>query len=831
MANDGGLGAAGAAGDAGMGANPVGVSDGGCDACLAAADGLPAAAAPPPAVAPAKPKVSPIITVARNEVLVHKPYLPPATVVRTRVQLTDSDRGGFDGTGTLTVTVARPGGAQVNFFDAPVNGNLIVSTGGSANFTAAELNAGVTLHAEGVAPSGALNDITLKLELFPGPTRDVNPPQSVTITSIEVFLEIHQSRTAPTLEPTLIGVPDKVTVGRVVHRQAGNHHGRALVILKQALPTTWQGNLDLNAFDARVRLFDDPNEVAPAGALVPLTLTIANGAIPPAGRRFWAEGVSHSSNINDTGFKVGISGLSRDGDWIRMTVVEFSNLRAVIPATPAHPNRNAPPITNHPVPSQHYQRAGAGTATHYSENDTDNRALVLIENSMAAGKSVALSVQITPAAVPVRWSIQRDVRGGPGATGDHADVIALNANAIPTLSTDSGLHTTMILDAVGTFHIRPYVDCNGNNIFEHNLPPDAANPAGQRIDREPFIIMNLILVRVQAGDNSASRADANHLTFTPAAPTTAGNFRVSSTDVASPWTNLKKAHMGCHNNATAIVTGGGPVGRNGLDRVYAGWVNNRLTSPGSTTVPPGPNIVALYRETPPPPPPPAPAPPPIIHSRVEIWDGLSNGTGPVYLPPPPPPPPPAPPPPPVVPVIRGGPFLDTSNPSSNGAGTGGNTCTGTEGNWGPPIPINKTNRAIGQTWRVEMWDSPGRTMVNQHEGFPGTAANPIPIIHAWLNWDFSSDLVFWTNVKGGAANAGATGDPADRLYATVITNGWNIRVDVTFNVGTGAGTINTGTLSMKRDGSPNRLAAPCEGRPVQVRGPVSLEMNAVDART
>ena len=644
------------------------------------------------------------------------------------------------------------------------------------------------------------------------------------MTSVEVTLDICKSRTKHAVDPDL--VDDKVNKGRIVHVQTGYHHGRAMLIVRKAKPESFSGKLSLTAITdkvGRVRIFAEKDEVAAAGqAVVADPYEIPNASIKPPGVKLWVEGATVSNLVSDTGYRLGVSGVDPEGDRVVATVVQFSQLKALIPGTPPNPDRNAPPVTNHPVADQQYLRAGAGTAVHYSEDDTDNRALVLIEGSMAAGKSVALSVQIAPAGVPVRWSIQRDVRRG---SGDHANVIALNPNAIPTLSTASGLATTMLLDAVGTFHIRPYVDCNGNNIFDHNDPPDAAHPAGQRIDREPFIIMNLILVRVQAGDNSASRADANHLTFTPAAPTAAGNFRVSSTDIAGDWSAANKAHMGCHNNATAIVTGGGPVGRNGLDRVYAGWVNNRLTSPGSTTMPPGPNIVAEYRETPPIP------LAPIIHRRVEIWDGLSNSTGPVYLPPPPPPPLPLPAPPPVVPVIMGGPFLDTSHPTADGAGTGGNTCTGTEGDWGPPIPINQTNRAIGQTWRVEMWDSPGRTVSNRHEAFPGTAANPIPIIHAWLYWDFRSDLVFWTNVQGGAANAGATGDPADRLYATVITNHWDIRVDVTFDVGTGAGSIKTRTLSMTPDPSPNRLAAPCEGRAVQVRAPVSLEMNAVDART
>jgi hypothetical protein len=90
-----------------------------------------------------------------------------------------------------------------------------------------------------------------------------------------------------------------------------------------------------------------------------------------------------------------------------------------------------------------------------------------------------------------------------------------------------------------------------------------------------------------------------------------------------------------------------------------------------------------------------------------------------------------------------------------------------------------------------------------------------------MNWDFRSDLVFWTNIT---AVAGATGDAADRLYATVITNGWSIQVAFTFNLVTGASTNTAKAIAMNKDPNPGRLATPCEGNGVQVRSPVSLAL-------
>ena len=502
---DGGLGAAGNAADAGMGTNPVGVAEGACP-LPGRRGGGPAPPPPPPAPAPIRPRVAPVITVARNEVLVHKSYIPAARAVRTRVQLTDSEPGGFDGSGTLTVSTA--GGAQVDFFDAAAGGNLVVSTGGSAGFTAAELNAGVTLHAEGSAPSAALNDVILELALSPGATRDVDPPQSVRITSIEVFLEICQSRTAAGVDPVPLGVPDKVTEGRPVHLQdTGHHHGRALVIVRQAQPAAWPGNLELRAFDARVRLFNDPDEVAAAGqARVTLPLTIGNPGIPATGMKFWAEGASVSGGLRDTGFQLGVPGLSRDGDWVRMTAVRFRNLRATVPATAPHTVRGNTPAAHQ------FTVSAAGQS---DETFATKVPLVLIENSILDAKLVNLSVQIAPAGVPVFWKAARAQLTGSANPFDHADVIALSANGEPGLDPTGSdtLTPTLKADAVGSFHIHAYVDCNGTGDFERDTP------AGVRIDREPYAVMNLVLVHVELDHDDSRPKRAACSEEIPMAPT------------------------------------------------------------------------------------------------------------------------------------------------------------------------------------------------------------------------------------------------------------------------------------------------------------------------
>ena len=183
-----------------------------------------------------------------------------------------------------------------------------------------------------------------------------------------------------------------------------------------------------------------------------------------------------------------------------VTVVRFSNIEADVPPTPANRAR----MGNSPVARHTLTRAttAAIRAADFDEAFNEaipnpNAPLVLLENSLQPGDVINLSVQVAPAGVPVSWSVQRDSR--PAPDGDSADLVALSPNATPTLTPDGGdpLRSTLDTDAVGSFFIRPFVDSNGNGTFDHN------------IDREPFILMHLVLIRAQGFQNNSVANNVN----------------------------------------------------------------------------------------------------------------------------------------------------------------------------------------------------------------------------------------------------------------------------------------------------------------------------------
>jgi hypothetical protein len=156
---------------------------------------------------------------------------------------------------------------------------------------------------------------------------------------------------------------------------------------------------------------------------------------------------------------------------------------------------------------------------------------------------------------------------------------------------------------------------------------------------------------------------------------------------------------------------------------------------------------------------------------------------------------------------------------------------GTEGAVGPPVPITRTPQAVGERWRVQMWDSPGDNCPAAHGFFPGT-------LSAYrFNLNFRTELCFWTNVTGVPAPtpgpitgaAPPTPDAACCLYATVQTNTWQIRVSFTFNPATGAAIPGARTITLQRDANAARLARPVAG--FEVRAPIALRLLATDART
>ena len=770
--------------------------------------------------------VNPTITLASPVVVVKKPYTNPA-----RQAVTLGVSAPLSGSGTFTRS-----NPAIKFFTAAVGGSEIGFDGTDNVFTGAQLSTGVQLFAEGASPSAALDDVQLTLTLSATGLL-VGSPATATMTSVELMLDIFMSRTAAGVDPAPLTQPpdsppaagttarDKWYGGRFVHVQdpPGNHHGRALLIVRQVQPAAFSGDLTLRqiavgginitGLDNKVQVFD--NEAGGIAKANPHEFNAST--IPAAGLRFWVEGQNVSAALRDAGFQLGIKDVEHDGDRCAMTGVQFSNIAADVPSTPANTPRLAPAsIVNTPVARHNL------TVTNFDENFAPNTALVLVENSVLATNQVNLSVQVAPAGVPVSWSVQRDTR--PAPDGDHLDIITMSPNPVPGVTPDAAnqLRATLRANAVGTFHIRPFVDCNGNNSFDHNDPL-----SGNRIDREPFIIMNLVLIRVQGFGNN-SRVVHNRVVTNPAPPTIAG-FDIDTGITGNPFASPAVAAV--HNDATVRVTGGGASGRRGLDRLMAGWINNELPVGTSITVPPGEDVVAEYRDTTGP-------GPPRIHRRTSIWTpptiappGVLNwpatvaasGGNQVFVPGPGP-----------APVLVSGPVLDASPFGSEG--TGGNTPVGTEGAVGPPVnPAvgpgpppqpgvikNPDPGGVGERWQVHMWDSPGDFCPGAHGSFPGT-------LSAYrFNLDFRTDLCFWTNVTGVP---GATPDAACRLYSTAQTNTWTIRFDVAFNAATGAAILGTNNIIRVRDAQEKRLAAPVRSSRLETRGPISLRLLGTDART
>lgn len=634
-------------------------------------------------------------------------------------------------------------------------------------------------------------------EVWLGIKDHIKKGDRVPVTVVKAFLDIYKNRTHRNRDPRAMTPQDKINVGRYIHVQMGNHHGRALAVTRRLKPNDANCTLVLKVCDAagnasgRAQLFND--EVAAAGqAAHPNPFEIAHSAaFPAAGRRLWVQGNSVSGAIRDTEMWLGIKDHITKYDRVSLTVVRFSNLRADVSVTPENTNR-LPTIANSPVNRHNFPHpAHALSANDFDVDFANNVPVVLIENSMPGANPVNLRVDVAPANVPVSWQMQRDRRAG---NGDHARVISLPGNReVPTL-TRNATGATLQANAVGSFHICPYVDCSGNNRFDFN------DRSGRRIDREPFIMMNLVLVRVQGHRNRSRAQPGNIVVNNPAAGLM--NLTVSTGGFANG------PGAGMHCQARVDVIGGGQNGRRGLNQVFAGWVNNvtwaqvRMDYQDPAT----PGAAGAHSQS------------LIFASNNPRFANPAAGLG-VFAPA-------------AIagwatsaaaPNILAAPVLDVSPFGAGNEGVGGNTAVGTEGAPGPPAAITKPNRAIGQRWHIQMWDSPGIFCLRNHLVHPGNA------IRFRFNLNFRCDLNFWTNVN---SVQGATAHAANRLYATVQTNTWRIRHDVSFNPATGiiSATAQAATITRTKDPNPRRRATPVEGSGLEVRHPIALRLYSMDAR-
>lgn len=784
-----GLGQATAAAPAACGNNDVGGGAAGCGTALAAPVDVDREIAgigdepPEPVLTP----VGPVINVAKPYALVHKDYLPDNTAVRVKVHLTTDSA--FDGTGTLTITTPDDSSAGLAFYHSE-HGDDFWFDSYTQDFPGDDLTIGIDLWAQGVTPSSKLGDITLELKLSGG-TKPIKPPVQGTLTAVEVTLDLCMSRATLGADPVPLSDADKINTGRFVHVQKAQHHGRALLAVRKAQPPDFPGTLVLLRDNAKVRIFND--EVPAAGqAAIALPHNFPNGGIPADGQKYWVEGVTASSALLDTGFKLGVQGLTKqDGDWAKLTVVELKNLTADVPITPANHER----LGN--KPARHNMKLGSAPK-HYSDKFDENRPLVVVENSL---EDLNLSVQIAPATVPFGWTIERARQPGTATPLDHADIVNMAFGGTPLLDpTDSASATaTLNSSAPGSFHVRAYVDCNGSGSFQGDDPA-----TGQRIDREPFVVLNYIVARVQ-GFKNTSRATAANRNIIPAAPTAATGVGIStgqwaSGGVAAAW-----------NRAKFTVIGGGPDGKLGLDEVFAGWAQNitdsaihrRYTDAGPPVVQHFERFVFASNN----PDPAHPAQGIFRPAAIAAPLGVLSST--------------------AAPAILALPILDVTTFGAEGRGA--NSCVGTEGAIGPPGGIVKANLptadhalAYGQDWYVQQWDSPGLNAGANAQLHPAAQLSAFQ-----FDLDFRTDLVVWTNIGKTPNNNGLA---ACRLYSTVQTDTWTIRFRVTFDA---AGNLHTPVplaLALTKDSDPTRLASKVSDEDFEVRFPVALQMYAVDCR-
>jgi hypothetical protein len=480
-----------------------------------------------------------------------------------------------------------------------------------------------------------------------------------------------------------------------------------------------------------------------------------------------------SGALRDVILQLGIQGVEPDGDRTSFTVVQLTNLQATIPSTPGARAGAVP---------AHNPFIVAGTAgNHFDEDFALNLPMVLLENCVDAAHPVALAVTVAPAGVPISWSALRDIR--PSPNGDDPSVVTLSPHPVPTAAPLAATTGTLLADAVGSFHLRAFV--NNNSTADFDRDPAAA----VSFSPDPFILMNVVIVRATLQHDDVQTHVGPGLVFIPGAVRGNGPFNVNA-----------PAGDGIHLNGLIKLVSGGRganAGRLGLNRVFAGWINNMVADL---------DWRANYLDA-------TIGPPlgPVAHRTEMHFDN----------------PPPAlrvPPAGPVVPLAVPPDILDTGHDAAVDAingGTGGESaCLRTNTQRAP------TNLAVGLTQRIEAVDSPAPGFTLAHQGTPAAV---IQSVHDRLA--FTAFLCLWTsNGPAPAPSSMPVNAPGERLYTCVLEVPWRSSGD--FNINVGAGTITpTGAAPATNSGPnvPHNPAVAAGTTAIDVRPPAALRIIVTDA--
>jgi len=632
---------------------------------------------------------------------------------------------------------------------------------------------------EGTTVSGAMKDSGLKIGVK---GIDGEEGDRVTVTVIQVDLELSQSRSQIPANGDPPAAADQFKDGRYLHKQKDQFHGRARLVVKQVVPAAFIGTLTLDCFHVshkgkysgskasskqRVRVFQtEVPAVGDAAEAYPCEIT-HDGAYPATGKVYWIEGSEISGDLKDAEIRLGVKDYEKGSDRVTFTVVKLKNIRAVIPSTQPNQKRRVTRFgsQNGPVKEFKFKAGDHDDAKQYNDDFTVNDYLPVVQGALGADK-IELTVEVEPKGkdIPVLWDAVRDRL-------ENANIAALAGNrAKPTVTQDGSnkLKATLDSDAGGGFHVVAYVDGNGDALFNY------ADAAGTRIDREPFVMLNVIFYYVRGvANNTITRNNAGSNGINKAAsgvfqlPTglSTGDFNGAGNDAIDM-------------DATVHVVGTGASGTTGLDRLFGGWLNNEMDCPSSPGAH-GEDVTHTYASWP-------PDPPEAGQTRCFWRQGSTEIAGPV---------------------------LDSGYA---GQGSGGNSCTGTAGGNNSAATVSAGLGGLGEQRRYFNVDSPGGGIVLRHP-----KKNKLIVASFKFNIDFRCALIFWTGSDGPSKT------PCNTLYATAYTNTWNIRSHTTYASATLVETVVTPvTVTAALDG--NRNTTTLDGTPIETRRPDGLNNLATD---
>lgn len=612
--------------------------------------------------------------------------------------------------------VLKPVTAAVEVFEKekPAAGQAAL-TGAALEFANASISKskGEVLWVEGRTKSGAFGDSGWTVELEDVPTVEGD---RVTMSVLKAELRVFKSKPNANPDPDPIDEADKIPKGRYLHKQdTDKDHGRAKLVIRRLEPVGFDGNVFLTCWDIKPKSKSESKSSSPR---VKLFTAEVNGAVEafetdiahPTGaaedlKTVWVEGATNSKEIIDTQIRLGVREVDNANDRASFTVVEFTKIKATIKSTPA---LNARP--GYAAPTDHTFTNSAK----YSEDFADNKNPPLV--IMRGGSSdIALEVTTIPAApvdLDITWKAVRN-KDDDGSLGGAAD--------LPTVTRDGAdkRKATLNTDQKGSFHIRPFIDCNGVDEYS---------------EKEPSIPMNLVLADATIVSDNSAGLNANLTSVLGG-----GIVDVSNGTWPGTWADCitTPGGAGMTMEIVADVTGGGADGRLGLDKVFGGLINMLTDN----------QITLTYTEIVNPPLAGA-APTWTVRNRYVLNRGSAKGNyggTPMFRPAN------------AAPNLLAFPVLDTGRAKG---GTGGETATMSRSG----VFDTTANNAIGIQYTLRCIDSPGRGFLLAHPDHGGAALTDIHYVQA-----FRANFCFWTNIK---TNRGATGDPCDRVYSVLRTMDW-----------------------------------------------------------